>query len=83
MLVCLAGDGLGHQPGAEAAGAHVDSAHFAIGELMPHALQVGIEPAVSFDVGVAHKVTMLGLLAAKFALLGHYILRKFGQLSEK
>ena len=70
-LVGLAGDRLGHQPGTQATGAHVDGAHFTVGKLMPHALQVGVEPAVSFDVGVAHKVTMLGLFAAKFALLGH------------
>ena len=45
-LVGLAGNRLGHQARAEAAGTHADGAHFAIGKLVADILQVGVEAAV-------------------------------------
>ena len=81
-LVGLADDGLGDQPGAQAAGAHGNGADFAVGELMAHVLKVGVEHALGFDVGMADIVAGLGLLAAKRTLLGHGILHIFGRSPE-
>ena len=82
-LVGLAGNRLGHQARAEAAGTHADGAHFAIGKLVADILQVGVEAAVIFDVGMAHMVPRLGMLAADVTLLGHDdILHIFGLLPE-
>ena len=72
-LVGLAHDGLGDQSGTQAASTHGNGAYFAIGELVAHVLQVRVEHALGLDVGVAHIVSALRLLAADFALLGHGI----------
>ena len=75
--ICLFGvsldDGLHHGAGAEAAGAHVDGAHGAVGVLMADSLQVGIEATLGLDIGMAHKVAHLSFLAADFTLFTHGI----------
>ena len=74
-LGLLAHRGLGHRARANATGAHGKGAHAAVGELVTHALQIGIEAALGLDVGVAHKIADLGLFAAKDAFLAHTFLR--------
>ena len=59
--------------GTEAAGAHVDGAHGAVGVLMTDSLQVGIEATLGLDIGMAHKVAHLSFLAADLTLFTHGI----------
>lgn len=72
--VSLTDNGLGDKPRAQAAGAHRNGTHFAVSELVAHILEIGVENALGFDVGVAHVVADLRFFAAHFTLLGHDIL---------
>ena len=67
--------GFGHRARTQATGAHRKGAHAAVGELVTHALQIGIEATLGLNVGVAHKIADLGLFAAKDAFLAHTFLR--------
>ena len=45
-----------HIAAAQAAGAHVDGAHGAVGVLMTDSLQVGVEATLGLDIGMADEV---------------------------
>jgi len=66
-------DGLHYGAGTQAAGAHVDGTHSAVGVLMTNSLKVGVEATLGLDIGMAHKVAHLSFLAADLTLFTHGI----------
>ena len=66
--------GLAHSAGTQATGAYAQGAHSAVGELVPHVLQVGIEAALRLYVGMAHQIADLRLFPADITLSAHDIL---------
>ena len=75
LLNRFARGGLGYSTGSDAAGAKSNFAHTAVSILMAHRLQVGLKPALGFNVRVADVIAALGYLAAIFAFFGHGVLR--------
>ena len=64
-------DGLTHRTGAQATGTYAHGSHLPGRILVPHGLQVWIEAALGFNIGMAHKVANLGLFPAYFTLFRH------------
>ena len=75
QLGLLTHRGLNNNARAQATGADGKGPHATVGELVTHALQIGIEATLGLNVGVAHKIADLGLFAAKDAFLAHTFLR--------
>ena len=65
------GKRLGDMAGAQAAGAYAYGNHFARWKLMAHFLEIGAEPAVCFDVGMADQVAGLGFFSTKMTFFAH------------
>jgi hypothetical protein len=64
---------LAHSIGAQTAGAYAQGAHSAVGKLVPHILQIGVETAFRLDIGVAHPIADLRFFPADIAFSAHDI----------
>lgn len=71
----LAGGRLGDHAGTNAASADGKGADGTVSKLVAHTLEVRIEATFGLDVGMAHKIADLRLLAAESAFFAHGILR--------
>ena len=69
-----AGKRLADRAGTQATSAYAQSAHFAVGKLVTHTLQVGVETPFGLDVGMTHQVTNLRLFPAHITFSAHDIL---------
>ena len=70
-LGMLAGDGLVDHAGTQATRTDDQRAYHAVGKLMPHLLQIGIEAALGLDIGMADKVADLRFFTAEIAFFAH------------
>lgn len=71
LSILFAGCRLGYIAAADAAGAYAKGAHGAIGELMPHRLEIWRKAPFCLNVGMADKVANLGPFATKSAFFAH------------
>lgn len=67
----LLSKGFCNMAGAQAAGAYTYGNHFARWKLMAYFLEIGVEAAVCFDVGVADQVAGLGFFSTKMTFFTH------------
>ncbi len=66
--------GFHDHPGTQTTGAHHKGGNTAIGELMAHTLQIGVETTLGLDIRMADKIASLRLLAAESTFFAHEII---------